>query len=171
MSTQTTLSADNCPSRLFFSGRWDPFHLWAASHSSQAWGFCSVVLEVVQVNRNSGSLAGLFEGNDLELFDDKRLLMGVDVNRGCTRVSTGNAELVEEATGSRGGCSSRQLSKQWVVFLCTSNNTPVWTITLSFLPSSTHSLIILATFIVRSVSGETIYLFLRFSKSIFSFRM
>ena len=116
------------------------FHIGAASHSSQAWGFCSVVLEVVRVNRNFGSLVGLLQGNDLELFDDKHLRKDVDVNRGCTHVSTGNAQLVEEATGARGGVQVDNSPKQWVVFVCTSNKAEVWTNTVSFLPSSTHLL-------------------------------
>ena len=78
--------------------------------------FCSVVLEVVQVNRNNGSLVGFLEGNDLELFDDKRLRMDVDVNRRCTHVSAGNAELVEEATSARGGVLVDNSPEQWVVF-------------------------------------------------------
>ena len=61
--------------------------------------------------------------------------MDVDVNRGCTHVSTGNAELVEEATGVRGGVQVDNSPKQWVVFVCASNKAEVWTNTVSFLPS------------------------------------
>ena len=62
MSKSSTLSTLHCPLFRFLCRRRDPFLTWAASLFCHRWSFCSIIFQVVDVDRKEGHRYGMLIG-------------------------------------------------------------------------------------------------------------